>query len=92
MKANAVWTRCSDNSSREEHEMRDYCWNCAPYWDWVPRCPVDGQKLALSGYCKPCKKYYNIPVRPDQLEAERIKRERDDAFDTRLSEHRAKLD
>lgn len=49
---------CSD--SENEHAMRDSCWNCAPWWFHIHVCPKHDRKLASSGYCKECRKYYSI--------------------------------
>lgn len=45
--------------NEQEHAWRDFCWSCAPYWWIVPVCPNHKVKLALSGYCKLCKKFYD---------------------------------
>ena len=61
MKPVATWTKCPgyDESNPMEHSRRDYCWACAPWWEKVPVCKK-GHKLALSGYCKRCRKYSKI--------------------------------
>jgi len=43
----------------------DSCSICAPFWKDIPCCPIhtDGKvyrKLAESGYCSKCKKYYEV--------------------------------
>lgn len=47
----ATWASCPDNL---EHETRDSCWNCAPYWIHFPTCPDCGAKL---GFNNPAKEY-----------------------------------
>lgn len=62
MKLQALIWDCAQGNE-EEHMRRDNCWNCAPFWRFVPLCPYprNGQpcraKLKSSGYCKKCKKY-----------------------------------
>lgn len=58
MKQKAVWFTCSEDD--EYHSMKDFCSSCAPFWDTYPTCPNDGRKLNTNGYCKDCKKYYDI--------------------------------
>jgi hypothetical protein len=38
----------------------DNCSMCMPYWGHVPLCPTHDRKLAESGYCRLCRKYYFI--------------------------------
>lgn len=59
-KAMAEVDKCTNYTSSHEHSMRDYCWTCAPYWDIVPLCPTHRRKLATSGYCKDCRRYYDM--------------------------------
>jgi len=42
------------------HDYRDFCWTCAPFWEKIPVCPTHGRKLATSGWCRYCRKYYDI--------------------------------
>lgn len=58
MKKNAEMIKCCEDES--EHEYRDSCWGCAPFWYHIPTCPKDKVKLLVSGYCQVCKKYYLI--------------------------------
>lgn len=42
----ATWVKCPGfDSDPYEHTMRDNCWSCAPFWEWIPTCPVDGTTL-----------------------------------------------
>lgn len=41
----------------------EHCLNCAPWWTYIRRCPIHKFKLPDSGYCKPCKKYYDTQYR-----------------------------
>ena len=74
-KAPAIWVACPGvrNDGIARHSMRDHCWNCAPFWEVVPLCPeykpAEGisrnhsgghGKLTDTGYCKACKKHYDI--------------------------------
>lgn len=38
----------------------DNCLFCAPFWYRIPICPKHKKKLTYSGYCRDCKKYYDI--------------------------------
>lgn len=49
------------NEGTGGHSMRDACYGCAPYWEQYPVCPIHGEKLKKSGYCRECGKYYEIP-------------------------------
>ncbi len=42
------------------HAMRDNCWSCAPFWEKIPTCPEDHGKLSPTGYCKQCRKHFQI--------------------------------
>jgi len=50
--------RCTDHMSHYEHDMRDGCSTCAPYWDEVPMCPDCSTKLSegASGKVFTCRK------------------------------------
>lgn len=54
----AKWVDCA--GADDYHDMRDYCSSCAPWWATLPVCPVDGQRLPHSGWCKKCRKYYDV--------------------------------
>ena len=67
----AVYVDCPGMSDPRAHMMRDHCSTCAPYWERIPTCPVDGVKLRertqmpagewkpeTKGYCRTCKKHY----------------------------------
>ncbi len=43
------------------HDMRDYCWSCAPWWAEIYVCPRCSRKLLESGFCRRCRKYAVIP-------------------------------
>lgn len=58
MKTNAKWVTCGSNES--EHSYNDNCWGCAPFWWNIPVCPTHNEKLNVSGFCKECKKFYNL--------------------------------
>ena len=48
------------NDGKRAHAMRDFCWSCAPFWETVPVCPTDSKKLTTTGYCRACKKHFDI--------------------------------
>lgn len=60
----ALVDRCTNHMTPYEHDMRDNCWTCAPFWDVVPLCPVQlpyhPRKLNESGYCRGCHRYYDL--------------------------------
>lgn len=68
-KQNAVYVKCG-NGNEADHMNYDNCWFCAPYWIDIATCPIMHKrfganelvrmKLKSSGYCKDCKKYYNL--------------------------------
>lgn len=58
MKTKAVFVNCTDNEG--EHSLMDNCWGCAPHWWRIPLCPRHKMKLATSGFCKVCRKFYSI--------------------------------
>lgn len=62
MKKPAKFVPCPGvtTDGRYGHSMRDHCWSCAPYWEVIPTCPVDSKKLAPSGFCKKCRKFYDM--------------------------------
>ena len=51
---------CASGGTQGQHEWRDNCWTCAPFWWDVPYCPHCGKKLTQTGYCKECRKHYEI--------------------------------
>lgn len=64
-KPKAVWVECAGvtNDGDYGHSMRDFCSSCAPYWAEFPICPTNHvlqTKLKESGYCKKCKKFYDV--------------------------------
>ena len=60
MKPKAVWVKCAGYASNPmEHSMRDYCWTCSPWWEDIPVCDKS-HKLASSGYCRICHKYFDL--------------------------------
>ena len=60
MKQKARWGVCASGLTEGEHEWRDHCWTCAPFWWEVPYCPVCGKKLTDTGYCKSCCKHLDL--------------------------------
>jgi hypothetical protein len=46
--------------NRQEHEFRDGCWGCAPFWWNIPLCPICKKKLTEKGYCRNCKKHFDL--------------------------------
>ena len=62
----ALYVKCTDHVSVQEHEMLDHCFNCAPWWNRFPICPVHKTKLndvptnERKGYCKECKTHYEV--------------------------------
>lgn len=63
-KPDAIYVDCPGvtNDGAAAHDMRDGCYSCAPFWARIPICPVHGRKLATSGHCKPCRKFYSLDV------------------------------
>ena len=62
-KTAAVIVKCTGAAHSNPHI--DNCMVCLPYWGEIPTCPVDGRKLADSGYCRDCKKFYGAAVVAD---------------------------
>ncbi len=77
LKANFMKCPNLDIEGNYLHSMRDGCYGCAPYWEYVPKCPIHNNILKESdssqfdrsgryipgnsiGWCKFCKKHYNI--------------------------------
>ena len=60
MKQTAEWQDCPGLADRFEHSMRDHCLNCAPWWERFPVCPTDKTPLTFRGFCKSCRKYYEV--------------------------------
>mgnify|MGYP001608780255 CR=1 FL=1 len=66
----AKFVDCPGMTNPFEHEMRDGCWSCAPYWERIPLCPVHNRKLkqtestgalwkpVTKGWCKECRTHY----------------------------------
>lgn len=57
-KKHALFVDCPGLSNQQEHEMRDHCYSCAPFWRRVPLCPVHRGKLTTTGWCKWCRTHY----------------------------------
>lgn len=57
-KENAKYVNCTEDEG--EHNYRDYCWNCAPFWYKIPTCPACEVKLNKSGFCRQCRKYFAL--------------------------------
>lgn len=47
------------------HDLRDGCSSCAPFWLYIPMCPVDSKSLTETGYCKTCGKHYEFRPETD---------------------------
>lgn len=56
-KQQALILQCSHGEASVEV---DHCWTCAPWWHKYPVCPSHKKKLSEAGYCKDCKKFYDI--------------------------------
>lgn len=56
----ATYRDCPGMSDPYAHTMRDHCWTCAPFWERVPHCPDDGLRLTETGYCKCCRKHFDL--------------------------------
>lgn len=54
----ATYVKCIEDEGA--HNYLDACWMCAPHWYHIPTCPTHNRKLATSGYCKACKKFYQL--------------------------------
>lgn len=69
-KAAAKWVLCAGvtNDGIAGHSMRDNCWNCAPFWEKFPTCPNDKKKLSTTGYCKECRKHFDVFSGPSTKE------------------------
>lgn len=52
----AKWIECPE----EHNGYDDHCMTCMPYWMEIPTCPYCQSRLAENGYCKACKKYYEM--------------------------------
>lgn len=62
----AVMVPCPgyDPTNPIEHEMRDNCYSCAPFWKEIPYCPHGHGALRKTGaglYCRTCRKHYSTP-------------------------------
>lgn len=62
----ANWELCPGviNDGIANHYMRDNCWNCAPFWEVYPVCPSDKKTLTPNGYCKMCRKHFDLSDKP----------------------------
>ena len=56
MKLMPIIKNCCENEG--EHNYRDFCASCAPYWYKIPSCSICANKLKPSGFCSKCKKYH----------------------------------
>ncbi len=65
----AIWEDCPGvvNDGVYGHSMRDFCSSCAPFWSRIPLCPTHRRKLNTSGFCKSCKKYYDLKKTKTEL-------------------------
>ncbi len=61
----AKWELCAGvaNDGIYGHSMRDNCYNCAPFWEVYPVCPNDKKVLTTNGYCKVCRKHFDLSDR-----------------------------
>lgn len=66
MKPKPNWGVCASGLTEGEHEWRDNCWTCAPWWWSVPYCVECGKKLESSGYCNSCRKYYDVKLKGEK--------------------------
>lgn len=64
MKQLAKFKTCLPDTpeNRAEHEWRDNCWGCAPFWWEYPICPTHNDMLTKTGWCRKCRKHYDIGV------------------------------
>lgn len=58
----AIWHPCPGvvNDGVYGHSLRDYCTSCAPFWEKLPVCPVDSERLLPSGFCRKCRHFYSL--------------------------------
>lgn len=47
-------------TDEREHQYLDNCWNCAPFWWKIPLCPTHNRKLTTAGYCRDCRRFYDV--------------------------------
>ena len=52
------WIKCTGEA--HNNGFIDNCAVCMPFWGKYPVCPKHDKKLTEHGYCKVCKKYYDI--------------------------------
>lgn len=57
-KQKANFVKCEEDEGL--HSWKDNCWGCAPFWYIIPTCPSHKIKLSSKGYCKDCKRFYDI--------------------------------
>ncbi len=43
-----------------DNSFINHCMRCLPFWGKIPVCPEHYYKLTKKGYCKDCKKHYEI--------------------------------
>lgn len=59
----AEWVDCAGlRAGRFEHQMRDHCSTCAPWWERIPICPNCKRKLLKYGRtkCKGCNQFIMV--------------------------------
>lgn len=65
-KLKAKWVKCTGEAHRPEVKGNiDNCMVCMPWWEDIAVCPKCSyhplyHKLSAKGYCKRCKKYYEV--------------------------------
>lgn len=57
----AQWIDCPGlQEGKFEHNMRDHCWSCAPFWERIPLCPDCNRRVVESGWCRTCRRYSEV--------------------------------
>lgn len=54
----AIYVQCTGEA--HSNLYIDNCASCMPYWERYPTCPDDGTKLLESGYCRKCKRRFEL--------------------------------
>lgn len=60
-KPKAIIKKCVGEAHRNPHI--DNCMVCMPFWGTYPMCPTDERKLTETGYCRVCRKHFDISDR-----------------------------
>ncbi len=52
-----AWTKCTGEAHK--NPFIDHCYDCMPYWIWIPTCPECGLKLVTTARrnlrCRTCR-------------------------------------